>query len=237
MGKKEESSFELDPTQGTSYTRSIDLPLPAQDTITVSITIDSTPSPTGKTEVKYKFTKRPLVISLIFEEDNFAASSDGSDPTTVITADISVGGPKITIRGTRQIPSLSQTTEEPTVVFLDAPYEQIIPGSWIILERPNTPDSTRLIISQVIGISDRSRADYGITGKSTRVQLDKNKPWLDLENDDFSVIRGTSVFAQSELLELAEEPIDPIEKAICGERSNWKACMMAWSRPLAVRVR
>ena len=193
----------------------IDFP-EAQDKITVSITEGAA----GETMVKYAFHNRPVVITLIFDQKNgeFKASSKGSDPTTVITTnlDSASGLPRITVKGTRQIPSMSQTTEVPTVVFLDAPYAQIIPGSWIVLERPNAvPNIGQIVISRVVQASERSRADYGITAKGTRIEL--GKPWLDLNSDTFAVIRGTSVFAQSELLELAEEPIDPVEEPVCDD--------------------
>ena len=109
--------------------------------------------------------------------------------------------------------------EEPTVVWLDASYEKILPttyssDSWIVLERPNSqgatataPSINQVVISKVKEMSDRSKADYGISGKSTRIQLQENRSWIDPQRDNFSVIRGTAVYAQSEELTLAEEPI------------------------------
>jgi predicted phage baseplate assembly protein len=50
------------------------------------------------------------------------------------------------------------------------------------------------------------------------VRLDRS--WLVLEGqtkDTFAVIRGTSVYTQSELLELADEPLDPVQEAVCGD--------------------
>ena len=72
------------------------------------------------------------------------------------------------------------------------------------------------LVSRVKAVSERSRADYGITGKITEVTLDGNKTWLDLPEPDalgqpdLSVVRRVAVFAQSEKLELAEQPIDPL---------------------------
>ncbi len=104
-------------------------------------------------------------------------------------------------------------TEDPKVVWLDGAYPQVAAGSWIVLLRPAAAKSVaKLVIASVQGAGDQSRADYGIAAKVTRVVLEK--PWLDLEGgdhgenkDDFATIRGTAVFAQSEPLELVEEPI------------------------------
>jgi uncharacterized phage protein gp47/JayE len=111
-------------------------------------------------------------------------------------------------------------TEQPNRVSLDASYNQILPGGWAVLERP-TPLGTnpsRLVIAQVTSVTEASRANYGMTAKGTQLQL--NTPWIApvVNGDVFNVIRGTTVFAQSELLELAEELLDPIEDNLCGSR-------------------
>jgi hypothetical protein len=96
--------------------------------------------------------------------------------------------------------------EEDDVVFLDNTYPQILPASWIVLERPDRNlNDFPLVITTVKELSDRSRSAYGLTGKSTRVTLGER--WLNYQKDTFAVIRGTAVFAHSELLDLAEVPI------------------------------
>jgi predicted phage baseplate assembly protein len=111
-------------------------------------------------------------------------------------------------------------TEQPNRVSLDASYNQILPGGWAVLERPTPLGSSpsRLVIAQVTSVTEASRANYGMTAKGTQLQL--NTPWIaPVDNGDtFNVIRGTTVFAQSELLELAEELLDPIADNLCGER-------------------
>src|SRR5262249_31548939 len=80
-----------------------------------------------------------------------------------------------------------------------------------------------------------SRAAYGVSGKSTRIQLAsgrvrKDGAWMKIQGgdvieigavslptDDFQIIRRTVVYAQSEKLDLAEEPI---EDAICDGASE-----------------
>lgn len=128
--------------------------------------------------------------------------------------------------------------EEETAVYLDSSYDQILPGSWILVDT-NAVDrggrNTNLLerIPQVLFARARnpnasiSRAEYGITGKTTRIELanpddplrKKSKRWVALtqirpdpnnlgEEIDFQIIRRTIVHAQSELLHLAEEPIE-----------------------------
>ena len=201
----------------------IDFPA-ANDVITVSTTVLSDIENIHTQIMRvYTFRNRLLEIKLIYDSDRqtgkftVTVSSDGSDPTTIIAPSLNIRGSasallETTVKGTRQIPSLSQTTEKSNEVSLDAPYGQIIPNSWIVLERPNAVGIIKqIVISQVERASERSRADYGITAKGTHITL--NKDWLDLDKDTFAVIRGTTIHAQSEELELAEEPIT---ENICG---------------------
>jgi predicted phage baseplate assembly protein len=106
--------------------------------------------------------------------------------------------------------------ERPNVVTLDGPYRRILPGSLLALERASridtgyegaqTPPADVPTIARADAITERSRAGYGITSaRSTEVTLDRD--WLRPE-DDFDVIRRTTVHAESELLELAEVPIE-----------------------------
>src|SRR5205085_12457426 len=113
------------------------------------------------------------------------------------------------------------TREEKDVLWLDAPYNQILPNSWLVLEKPLSSTETltslnvesTLVIANVNDVSERSRPEYGMTAKSTRLRLDQN--WIDPRSgrDSMETVRGTSVFAASEQLELAEEPL---ETAISG---------------------
>jgi len=109
--------------------------------------------------------------------------------------------------------SILVPTETAAEVWLDAPYPQIQPGSWVALHRPAGNGAVKeLVITQARRTREQSRADYGISGKVTR--LDLEAAWLDLASDEpdtFATLRGTAVFAQSERLELAEEPLaDPV---------------------------
>ncbi len=68
------------------------------------------------------------------------------------------------------------------------------------------------MIATVQQSGEQSRAEYGLSAKATRLEL--RGDWIESQKtaDDFAVIRGTAVFAQSEELALAEEPIEePID--------------------------
>jgi len=86
------------------------------------------------------------------------------------------------------------------VIDLDAAYAAIMPGSWLVLQRPGYKELYRVTRADLA-----AREDFGITGKTTRLRLDAEKhlSWFG--------IRATAVYAQTEQLELADEPItDPV---------------------------
>lgn len=121
------------------------------------------------------------------------------------------------------VPSVVDTTksnELANTVFLDASYESILPDSWMVVKTPHTRlTKNQTFITKAIDTNaSLSRAEYGITGSTTEIKLDRD--WITLNpltaadsNDDFDAIRGTVVYAQSEELELAEQPI---EESVCG---------------------
>lgn len=121
--------------------------------------------------------------------------------------------------------------EEEDVIYLDNRYDNILRDSWIVVE---TPDTTRLtdknrIIVKVNNIDvSLTRSKYSVTAPTTRIELG-DKKWIELVDpddppnlkepslpnihDDFNAVRATIVYAQSEQLELAEEPIETV---VCG---------------------
>jgi uncharacterized phage protein gp47/JayE len=108
--------------------------------------------------------------------------------------------------------------EQPSHLFLDNAYERITGGqdSYAVVERP---DVTKII--KVLSARVRPRTAYGISGRTTDLHLASDwwSPTTGLSTstgpaDQFDVIRGTIVHAQSELLPLAEEPI---ESEVCGD--------------------
>jgi len=93
---------------------------------------------------------------------------------------------------------------EPAKLFLDADYD-IASDTYVVIQTMGRPT----IITQpspTNGIVHRSLAAYGLSGKSVLINLDK--PWFqNVDTEPFTTVRTTQVYAHSEKLELAEEPV------------------------------
>ncbi len=100
-------------------------------------------------------------------------------------------------------------TETSKFIYLDGSYDKIVPQSWVVAQGQ---DKTFIRRAEKVTPSI-SRSEYGITGKTTLIELDKLE-WSDLlpgpdDKDRFNQLRKTLVYAQSEDLtsKLAEVPI------------------------------
>ncbi|NER82508.1 MAG: putative baseplate assembly protein, partial [Leptolyngbya sp. SIO1D8] len=173
----------------------------------------------------------PVPILFSAPTSAFASTPPPDVPTTVTVSvdgsnnNISFGQEQRLTAGTRtlvlsyQSQALSVQDTEETVVrpsqqdllALDAQYDKIVPGSWVLLERPGRGSR----IFRVETVQTRSLARYGITGKVTELVLDGN--WLTSSDRFLSDIRDVTVYAQSEPLTLAEAVIDPVEDPIAGD--------------------
>ncbi len=93
-------------------------------------------------------------------------------------------------------PRTLQDESDNREIDLDRVYPGVIAGGWVVLE-----SETAQKIYRIEDVSETSRADFAISGKVTRLRLDSD--------DGFAgfTVRGTSVFLQSEKLELADLPI------------------------------
>lgn len=95
-------------------------------------------------------------------------------------------------------------------IDLDTTYPAILNGSWIVLSNSST--KTPYLITDV---TESSRSAFALSGKTTRLTLDSNtnlKNFFSAPADQHNIYRDTTVFAQSELLELAEAPrADPVQ--------------------------
>lgn len=96
------------------------------------------------------------------------------------------------------------TVEQDDRVQLDNAYDGILAGSYLLIQ----PSSRSVpIVVQAKSAQVHPRSDYGISGKTTDIVLfepnaDGDSPvW---EAPDMSAVRSTQVYAQSELLPLAE---------------------------------
>jgi hypothetical protein len=88
-----------------------------------------------------------------------------------------------------------QTTDE-RIVDLDAAYPKILEDSWIVLSKPHYQELYR-----VEEVTTGSRTDFTLTSKVARLKLDAQ------EHLSWFGLRDTVVLAQSESLDLAEQPI------------------------------
>ena len=99
---------------------------------------------------------------------------------------------------------------------LDSTNDKIVPGTWALINSPD-PAYTQPIVAQIRGVQPISRADYGMAARVTQLSLDQ--PWLLLGQNPapsgeaipkpaMTPLRHVTVWAQTELLDLAEEPLD-----------------------------
>lgn len=111
--------------------------------------------------------------------------------------------------------TISITTRQPpaprNILPLDAAYEQIVPGTWVLIERADENRPHQWLAAKVNSVQTIAKADYGLTGKSTLLALDKD--WLTEDDLLLSVFRATTVHVLSEELLLAEEPMT---EPVCG---------------------
>jgi len=104
--------------------------------------------------------------------------------------------------------NLSTPDKDGSVLHLDAQYDKILPESWIVVEyaaQDDTSDTT-VQIFQVDRVETVSRADYGMSAKVTKLRL-KQGSWLPSTLTDLGSLRDITIYAQSEELTPADEPI------------------------------
>jgi hypothetical protein len=117
-------------------------------------------------------------------------SSDDSSPTPVTILTDSFGN----LRG----------ASNDEVVYLDASYPAIVPGSWVAFVDP-TIGIRSVVVDSVDALST---SDYAISGKTTALHLSDPPVWNSSPSPTLSQFtpRATAVFAQSESLALAPVP-------------------------------
>ncbi|HKP72083.1 MAG TPA: putative baseplate assembly protein [Pyrinomonadaceae bacterium] len=99
------------------------------------------------------------------------------------------------------------------VIALDATYDQITPGGWVAVVRGVTGDP---VIARAVTTQTVAKNDYNFPAKVTQLRLSAN--WLTNQDLLLSDIRDTTVYAQSERLEMAGEPV---ETPVCGDGGGW----------------
>ncbi len=92
--------------------------------------------------------------------------------------------------------------EAEDVILLERKIDEIVPDSWLVLKGSGSVKKEATF--RVAGADEVSRADFGLSGKVTRLTLSAGK------GDEIGAfkLRDTEVLAASEALALAEEPID-----------------------------
>lgn len=83
-------------------------------------------------------------------------------------------------------------------LYLDTIYPQIVPNSWLVLSIPEYQE-----LYQVVTSGEDARTGFALTAKTTRLTI-KGENLYEIFNEK---VREAVVFANSELLELAEKPI------------------------------
>lgn len=93
-----------------------------------------------------------------------------------------------------------QTSLDPKkeTIDLDAVYQKIVKDSWLVLSIPTYDE-----LYQITDVTEASRAQFSLTAKTTRVKLKGENLAEKFERE----VRTTTIFGESEELQLAETPI------------------------------
>jgi hypothetical protein len=131
---------------------------------------------------------------------------------------------------------IAGANEATDTVFLDGAYDKIVPGSWVLIDTSavdwegqqfieRTLQGSLVVAKAKVANAGTSRAAYGMTGKSTLLTLadmvGNGTNWYEMNqgpvinlraatfiaDQTFQLIRRSAVYAQSELLALADMPI------------------------------
>jgi predicted phage baseplate assembly protein len=89
------------------------------------------------------------------------------------------------------------------VLTLDGQYDQIVRGSWVVVDWGN---SDRRVVRRVTRVRTVAVTAYGLSARVTQLRLWDS--WLTADDLLLSSIRDATVYAQSEPLQLAQEPVD-----------------------------
>jgi hypothetical protein len=102
------------------------------------------------------------------------------------------------------------TDRQLRTLSLDAAYEAVVAGSWAVVRRGGGAP----LVAAVQSVATVARGDYGVTGRVTQLVLDRHwlgspatSPALD-PGSTLALLRGVTVHAGSEPLELADERIE-----------------------------
>ena len=96
--------------------------------------------------------------------------------------------------------------ESTNKLTLNARYDKILVGSWIVIEQDDPDSSSRLwIFGKVTAVTHLSVARYGMAGNATRVMLSAS--WEKNSDSKLSLLRTMSIAVQSEDLPISSRPL------------------------------
>lgn len=152
------------------------------------------------------------VSSVVISEDKAEALSGGDDGSLKLWDwnPLPAGANKVLSLG--KTSRLDQVLEWPDFTIrenqidLDATYPKIFPDSWVVLA-----ESSYVELYQALGVSEEVRSGFTISGNVTRIETDTE------ENIRRFPLRTTSVFAQSEQLEMASVDV-PVTGPVEGSK-------------------
>jgi predicted phage baseplate assembly protein len=111
--------------------------------------------------------------------------------------------------------ALSQQERTQRILTLDSTYDQIVPGSMVLIERLHADgqrrDSRIFTVEQTATLT---KTGFGITAKVTQLTLSdpwlekpEDQEWLDGYQNTLAAYRNTTVYGQNDPQQLAEQPI------------------------------
>jgi predicted phage baseplate assembly protein len=116
--------------------------------------------------------------------------------------------------GTLKSPSLwggdwpYESDEKDSNAYLDQANESIVPGSFALAITPAKDGGWTQQTLRISQVTANPRSAYGISGPSTELLFDAPATWRKLDGkDDITDLRKTQLYAQSEPLTLADEPV------------------------------
>src|SRR5262249_11617950 len=155
-------------------------------------------------------TPSPLKAVYVFRTSAPLFGSSVPKQPTYFTSDTDTPPPQH-FKGQLKPPSqwLEWTLEDESdnALFLDQPHEEILAGSFVMLQQriPFLVETVR-DVREIAAVETAQRTAYGLSAKTTRLAF--GKPWWLGMKDSMASLRATLVYAQSERLALAEEPIN-----------------------------
>lgn len=173
---------------------------------------DGTSQETDQTQLTHIFDSAGnYTVTLTVVDDEGTSSS--AQAVIIVTGIIIIGGPGLSAAAAlpQELITTIPETHDRSVIYLDSDYD-VQPGSWVVIDNPNFAGLADKGIA-VADVRQQSLIGYGLSGKTTRLELTDD--WLanSVSLEPFSTIRGTTVHAESEVLDLAEEPISLIDDA------------------------